>query len=66
MKDNDIPFGQTADQIIMEHVKEFNFPVCFNFPAGHITDNRALVFGRQVNMIVEEENVRLTYAESQF
>jgi muramoyltetrapeptide carboxypeptidase len=66
MKDNDIPFGQTAEQIIREHVKEFDFPVCFNFPAGHITDNRALIFGRKVNMLVEEQNVSLTYPEFQF
>ncbi len=66
MKDNDIPFGQTAEQIIMEHVKEFDFPVCFNFPAGHINDNRALIFGRKVNMLVEEQNVSLTYPESQY
>ena len=66
MKDNDIPFGQTAEQIIMEHVKEFDYPVCFNFPAGHINDNRALIFGRKVNMLVEEQNVSLTYPESQY
>ena len=66
MKDNDIPFGQTAEQIIMEHVKEFDFPVCFNFPAGHINDNRALIFGRKVNILVEEQNVSLTYPESQY
>lgn len=65
MKDNDIPFGQTAEQIIMDHVKEFDFPVCFNFPAGHITDNRALIFGRKINMDVERQNVRLTYSEIQ-
>ena len=66
MKDNDIPFGQTAEQIIMEHVKEFDFPVCFNFPAGHINDNRALIFGRKVNMLVEEQNVSLTYPEFEY
>ena len=66
MKDNDIPFGQTAEQIIMEHVKEFDYPVCFNFPAGHINDNRALIFGRKVNMLVEEQNVSLTYPEFQY
>jgi len=66
MKDNDIPFGQTAEQIIMEHVKEFDFPVCFNFPAGHINDNRALIFGRKVNILVEEQSVSLTYPESQY
>lgn len=66
MKDNDIPFGQTAEQIIMEHVKEFDFPVCFNFPAGHINDNRALIFGRKVNILVEEQSVSLTYPEFQY
>ena len=66
MKDNDIPFGQTAEQIIMEHVKEFDYPVCFNFPAGHINDNRALIFGRKVNMLVDEQNVSLTYSESHY
>jgi len=62
LKDNDIPFGQTAEQIIMEHVKEFSFPVCFNFPAGHIQDNRALIFGRMSNLRVEEQQVNLSYS----
>jgi muramoyltetrapeptide carboxypeptidase len=65
IKDNDIPFGQTAEQIIMEHVKEFDFPVCFNFPAGHIADNRALIFGRKINLNVEGQHVSLTYSEIQ-
>ena len=62
LKDNDIPFGQTAEQIIMEHVKEFEYPVCFNFPAGHIQDNRALIFGRMSNLRVEGLQVRLSYS----
>jgi muramoyltetrapeptide carboxypeptidase len=49
----------------MEHVKEFDFPVCFNFPAGHIADNRALIFGRKINLNVEGQHVRLTYSEIQ-
>jgi len=62
LKDNDIPFGQTAEQIIMEHVKEFEYPVCFNFPAGHIQDNRALIFGRMSNLRVEGLQVSLSYS----
>lgn len=61
IKDNDIPFGQTAEQIILDHVQEFDFPVCFNFPAGHIADNRALIFGRKCHLKVKGQQVELSY-----
>jgi muramoyltetrapeptide carboxypeptidase len=61
LKDNDIPFGQTAEQIIMDQVKEFDFPVCFDFPAGHIPDNRALIFGRMSSLKVDGQQVHLSY-----
>ena len=62
LKDNDIPFGQTVEQIIMSHVEEYNYPVCFNFPAGHIEDNRALILGREVTLAVNEQEVSLKYS----
>ncbi|MBP9135872.1 MAG: LD-carboxypeptidase [Chitinophagales bacterium] len=55
MKDNKVPFGTSAEEIILEHVQEYDYPVCFNFPSGHISDNRAIVFGRAVNIIVGDE-----------
>ena len=61
LKDNDIPFGQTAEEIIFNHVKEYNYPVCFDFPAGHISDNHALIFGRKVSLRVETDGINLTY-----
>ena len=61
MKDNDIPFGQSAEEIIMSHVAEYNYPVCFNFPAGHINDNQALILGRKVKMTVQNKEVNLIY-----
>lgn len=60
LKDNDIPFGQTAEQIIEEIVKEYDFPVCYNFPAGHISDNHAIIFGKKVNLTVNNQSVVLT------
>jgi muramoyltetrapeptide carboxypeptidase len=53
MRDNNIPYGKTAEEIISDLVSEYNYPVCFNFPAGHIDDNRALIFGREVELIVD-------------
>ena len=47
IKDNAHPFGMTAEQVIAEAVSEYNYPVCFGFPAGHWDDNRALFFGKK-------------------
>jgi len=55
MKDNDNPFGKTAYEIIADAVEEYNYPVCFGFPAGHEKENKALIFGRQVNLSVGEK-----------
>jgi len=52
MKDNTVAFGKTAEEIIIDAVKEYNFPVCFDFPAGHIDRNLALVMGGVVKLEV--------------
>jgi muramoyltetrapeptide carboxypeptidase len=57
MKDNTIPFGKTAEEIIAEHVAEFDYPVCFNFPCGHISDNRAVFMGKQAKVIVGDQPI---------
>jgi muramoyltetrapeptide carboxypeptidase len=60
-KDNGIPFGQTVPDIIMDIVKDYNYPVCFDFPAGHIPDNCSLIFGRKVNLAVQEHQASLRF-----
>jgi muramoyltetrapeptide carboxypeptidase len=59
MNDNTIPFGKTAEEIILEYIKEFDFPVCFDFPAGHLDDNRTLVFGKESTLGINENGVIL-------
>lgn len=59
MKDNAIPFGKTAEEIIWDAVKEYNYPVCFNFPAGHIDKNLALRFGAKAKFSVSSNKVHL-------
>jgi len=54
-KDESNPFGKTAYEIIAEHVSEYDFPVCFGFPAGHEPDNRAIVIGEEWKLKVGEE-----------
>ncbi len=52
MRDNPIPFGYTAEEIIAEHCAPYAFPVCFGFPSGHITDNRAWIHGKKTRLTV--------------
>ena len=54
MKDNAIPFGKFPEDIILDAVKEYNYPVCFDFPAGHIDRNLAMYFGREVELTVSD------------
>lgn len=61
MKDSTTPFGKTAEEIIYEAVSDYNYPVCFNFPAGHIEKNLALVLGRKARFSVSETEVVLSY-----
>jgi muramoyltetrapeptide carboxypeptidase len=57
VKVNDPLFGMSIEELILATVKEYNFPVCFDFPAGHIIDNNVLVFGREVNLEVSSDEV---------
>jgi muramoyltetrapeptide carboxypeptidase len=61
IKDNDIPFGQTIEEIIMDVVEKYAYPVCFDFPAGHVPDNRALVLGKVVQVAVAYIKVNINY-----
>lgn len=53
MKDNDIPWGKDALQIIDDVTKKYKIPVIYNFPAGHMADNRALIMGHKVTIDVD-------------
>lgn len=55
MHDNTIPYGKNAHEIILDVTSEYDFPICFNFPAGHQDDNRALIFGKKVNLNVDSK-----------
>jgi muramoyltetrapeptide carboxypeptidase len=61
MKDNPIPFGKTAEDIIHDATKEYDYPVCFQFPAGHIDKNLPVYFGKTATLTIQAESVTLTY-----
>ena len=61
MKDNLVPFGKTAEEIILDAIKGYDYPVCFHFPAGHIDKNMALYFGRKATLNVHTDSVSLAF-----
>jgi muramoyltetrapeptide carboxypeptidase len=62
MEDQTPSFGQTAEEIVRNVVKEYSYPVCFGFPAGHIEMNRPIFFNRNVKLRVSEKAVFLYFA----
>jgi len=54
MQDTERPFGQTIEQIISDKVKEYDYPVCFNFPAGHQDINYTLTLGAKHKLMIND------------
>ncbi|WP_109301708.1 LD-carboxypeptidase [Aquimarina sp. AU474] len=63
MHDNNISFGKKPKQIILDIVKEYDFPVVFKFPMGHIEDNRALILGAEISLKVKKNEVIFKYIQ---
>ena len=54
-------FDEVSNQLIRKFIDEFDFPVCFKFPAGHIGDNRALILGQNVELSITNTQVTLDF-----
>jgi muramoyltetrapeptide carboxypeptidase len=54
-------FGKTLEEIVLEAVEGTDFPVVFDFPAGHLDDNRALLLGSYVDMSVSKNKTRIRF-----
>lgn len=59
MKDTERPFGQDIFEIIKDKVSEYNYPVCFDFPAGHIDENFTLQLGKEHQLIIDSKKTLL-------
>lgn len=63
MRDNEIPFGSNAYEIIHHHVRSYDFPVAFGFPIGHEAKNIAVPCGRVATLNVDELGSTLEFKE---
>ena len=64
IKKNTTLWGSSIEQLILAVVKEYDFPVLFNFPAGHETDNRALILGKKIKMNINKITSEVTFNKS--
>ncbi|HXS36718.1 MAG TPA: LD-carboxypeptidase [Flavipsychrobacter sp.] len=59
LQDTDRPFGQTVNEIISDKVKEYDYPVCFDFPCGHQEVNYALCLNMPHKLVVSTNGGQL-------
>ncbi|HVF95697.1 MAG TPA: LD-carboxypeptidase [Flavisolibacter sp.] len=58
-KDTERPFGKSLHEILYDHIKEFDYPVCFGFPVSHEKENVALKVGVEHTLVVSSESATL-------
>jgi len=61
LRKNTTPFGKNIKEIILDAVKEFNFPVLFDFPAGHEELNMPIILGRNIIMDINSSKSTIEF-----
>ena len=61
IKKNTTKWGSSIEQLILNAVADYDFPVIFDFPAGHEIDNRALLLGREVEISSKNNKTHLEF-----
>jgi len=60
MKDNAIPFGKNAFEIIKDVLTEYQIPVIFGLPCGHEHVNKCLVMGKPIRITQTDKRIKFT------
>ena len=63
LRKNTTLWGTSVEQLVLDALSEYDFPIAFNMPAGHENDNRALVLGKKIELNVNKEKSILTYSK---
>jgi muramoyltetrapeptide carboxypeptidase len=58
MKDHETAFGKTVEEIVLDVVSDYDYPVAFHFPAGHQPENLAMRLGCTAQLVVDEQRVQ--------
>jgi len=63
MRKNTTLWGTSVEQLILDALAGYNFPIAFNMPAGHENDNRALILGRTIQLKVSSAQSTVKFEE---
>jgi muramoyltetrapeptide carboxypeptidase len=61
VRKNTTAWGKPVQQLILDALSGYDFPIAFNMPAGHEKDNRAMIFGRTVELKVGKDRSELKF-----
>ena len=50
-------FGKSVYNIVLDHISGYKYPVCFNFPVGHVKTNYALKCGVRHELNIDSKSV---------
>jgi muramoyltetrapeptide carboxypeptidase len=62
-KNNTALWGSSIEQLIVDALADYDFPIAFNMPAGHEKDNRAMILGKNVNLSVSSEQSTVVFED---
>lgn len=63
IRKNTTPWGSGIEQLILDALAEYDFPIAFEMPTGHEDDNRAIILGRHIDLTVGKDKTIVKFAE---
>ena len=63
LRKNTTPFGRDLKELILDIVREYDFPVSFGFPAGHGEKNYPMILGREINLEVSKQQSTINFSD---
>ena len=61
VKKNNTDFGRSINELILDVLDEYNFPILFDFPAGHEKTNFPIILGRKVILEVSKSDSKVIF-----
>ncbi|MEQ8424236.1 MAG: LD-carboxypeptidase [Cyclobacteriaceae bacterium] len=61
IKDTELPFGQSIEELVLDKIESYQYPVAFDFPIGHQAPNIAWRYSSMATLAAEADRAMLTF-----